>query len=337
MSLIAKPREGFVLGKFMPPHQGHVFLCEFARGCCEHLTILVCSMEGDPIPGALRFQWMKEMFPDCTVLHETRDLPQAPSCEDDLEFWERWRGVVAEAMCRSVGTSSQPDVVFASENYGQRLADVVDAKFVPCDIARTACPISGTAIRNDPLGNWKYIPPVVRPYYVKRVILFGPESTGKTSLAAQLARHYQTVAVPEYGRTYTEAFGSDCTPDDFRRIVMGHIASVAAAERQANRILIEDTDPVMTAVWSDILIGSREPWLAEFSNYGDLYLLTDIDMPWIDDGTRYFHNEGDRTRFFERCETELIQRGVRYRRVSGDAKQRLSTAIAAIDELLAGK
>ena len=64
---------GFLLGKFLPPHQGHVFLAEFARRHCDSLTILVCSLARDPIPGALRFAWMRELFPDCRVIPFTED------------------------------------------------------------------------------------------------------------------------------------------------------------------------------------------------------------------------------------------------------------------------
>ncbi len=336
MTFTKKPRDGFLLGKFMPPHQGHVFMCEFARQYCEHLTILVASLPDEPIPGKLRFQWMKEMFPDCTVVWTNTVLPQEPTGPEDTAFWDVWRAEVSYAMQESQGDNwSWPDVVFASEDYGHRLAKEVEARFVPVDIDRTARAISGTAIRNDPFGNWDYIPHVVRPYFTKRVTLFGPESTGKSTLAKQLGEHFRTVVVPEYGRTYTEAFGADVDATDLEHIVSGHIASVAAAKRQANKVLIEDTDPVMTAVWSDMLLKERNPWFSKFSDYGDLYLLTNVDIPWEDDGTRYFRNDEDRQRFFATCEAELKARGIRYVVVSGSREERLKTAIAAIDALLA--
>jgi NadR type nicotinamide-nucleotide adenylyltransferase len=335
MSYTAKPANGFVLGKFMPPHQGHVFLCEFARQYCARLTILVCSTADEPISGELRYEWMKELFPDCIVLHETRDLPQAPRGADDEEFWKSWRQVVGDAMRVSTETLDAPDLVFASEDYGLRLAREVGARFVPCDLGRLVRPISGSAIREDPFRNWEYIPQVVRPYFVKRVVVFGPESTGKSTLVAQLAIHYETLAVPEYGRTYTQVFGTECDADDLQRIVLGHMASVSAAKRQANKILIEDTDPILTAIWSEMLIGERDPWFDEFDEHGDLYLLTDVDIPWENDGTRYFRNDEDRIRFFNKCENELVSRGIHYVRVSGSREERFATATAAIDKLMA--
>lgn len=106
---------------------------------------------------------------------------------------------------------------------------------------------------------------------------------------------------------------------------------MAAGKRQANRILIEDTDPIMTAVWSDMLVGRRDDWFDTFNDHGDLYLLTDIDIPWVNDGTRYFGNDDDRRRFHEVCEAELQRRGVDYVVIRGSREERLNRAIEAID------
>lgn len=328
MSFLAKPKRGFVLGKFMPPHAGHVYLCDFARAYVEELTVLVCSLPDDPIPGALRFRWMQELFPSARVLHCEEILPQLP--EDDPEnFWPVWRDVVKRHHPEPV------DVVFASEPYGLRLAQEAGARFVPVDEARTAFPVSATAIRNDPYSYWRFLPGPVRPYYLKRVTLFGAESTGKTTLAAQLARHFDTIVAPEYGRFHTETFGAGATTaEDMRQIVMGHLAGVAAASLRANRVLIEDTDPVLTAVWSDTLAGSRDHWFDQYRDYPDLYLLCGIDLPWVDDGTRYFSDPEDRQKFHLACERELISRGADFVRIEGSPELRRAKAVEAVEQML---
>ncbi len=170
---------------------------------------------------------------------------------------------------------------------------------------------------------------------VRRVTLFGAESTGKSTLADALGRHYNTVVVPEYGRTYTEIHGQGAsTSNDMLTIALGHLERRAMLERKANRVLIEDTDPVLTAVWSDTLAGSRDPWFDAYRDYPDLYLLCDIDLPWIDDGTRYFRDPTVRRNFQRACERELATRGVKFVRIHGAQEHRLATAIAAIDSLL---
>ncbi len=315
---------GFLLGKFMPPHNGHVLLCEFAAAYVDTLTILVCSLPDDPIPGALRHRWMNELFPRARVVHLDRaNVPQAP--EDHAEFWNIWRNIVREF-------DGQPiDHVFASESYGHRLAQEVDARFVPFDIARSAAPVSGTAVRADPFSNWRYLPPPVRAHFAKRVCVFGPESSGKTTLANDLAKALDTICVPEYGRIYTENFGVDCNAGDLRRIAEGHIAATQALLKHANKLLICDTDPVLTALWSQMLLGRRDPALDGFADHADLYLLTDIDMPWVDDGTRYFSDTMRRKKFFDLCRAELERRQLPYVLVSGSPPQRLQAGLAAID------
>jgi NadR type nicotinamide-nucleotide adenylyltransferase len=170
---------------------------------------------------------------------------------------------------------------------------------------------------------------------LKRVTLFGAESTGKTTLGLALARHFNTVLCLEYGRLYTQIHGREAaTAADMMEIAKGHLASRHEAEKHASRILIEDTDPVLTQVWSDVLAGSHDPWFDAFEDYPDLYLFCDIDLPWVKDDVRYFSNPHDRQLFHDTCEHELITRGVNFVRISGAPEQRRATAVAAVEKLL---
>src|SRR5262249_341183 len=150
------------------------------------LTVVVGSLAGEPIPGALRHRWMSEIFPGVRVVHLTDENPQDPS--EHPAFWDIWR----ESLLRVL--PARPDYVFASEPYGPRLAAELGARFVMVDAARETFPVSGTAVRADPLAHFRHLPRCVRPYFVKRVSVFGPESTGKSTLARRLAAHYGTVS-----------------------------------------------------------------------------------------------------------------------------------------------
>lgn len=338
--MLPLPKLGFLLGKFMPPHEGHRFLCRFARARCEELVILVASMPDEPIPGRLRYEWMKTMFPDCHVVWTDEVLPQEPTGPDDDAFWETWKRVVSDAIQTSgvyAGLVDHPDAVFASEEYGRKLAATVDARFIPCDLIRQTVPVSGTLCRANIREQWHYLPDVVRSHYVQRVCLFGPESSGKSTLARALGDHFKTVVVPEYGRTYTEVFGPQVGEVDLMEIVAGHLASVKAAKMISGPVMIEDTDPIMTAVWSDMLVGARDDYFETFQEHADLYILCDIDIPWVDDGTRYFPEEEDRKRFFDLCKGELLDRNVPFVVVRGTVEERLEVAVEAIDGLFAGR
>jgi NadR type nicotinamide-nucleotide adenylyltransferase len=316
---------GFLLGKFMPPHLGHLMLCEFAQAHCDALTVLVCTRSTDPIDGDLRFRWMRELLPGTRVVHLSDDnAPQSPS--DNPNFWEIWRAFVRRAHPEAI------DFIYASEAYGLRLAAEVGAEFVPVDIDRRAVPIAATRVRAQPFAEWQFLPEPVRAHYARVVTVHGPESTGKTTLAKQLAAHFRTALAPEYGRIYCDVFGSNCTAADLRKIVRGQLAIQRAVKRQANRILIQDTDGVTSAAWADMLLGGRPPDLDEVAAPSDFYLLCDIDVAWADDGTRYrqLSDVASRRRFFDICRADLDRRSLPYAIITGDRVRRLQAAIAAI-------
>lgn len=315
-----------ILGKFMPPHLGHVFAVDFARRFADPLTVLVCSLDREPIPGRLRYGWMRELFPDCDVRHVTDDLPQEPA--DHPDFWAIWRSVAL------ANTPARPRWVFASEQYGFKLAEVLGATFIPVDVARSLVPVSGTAVRRSPMANWDYLPACVRPHFVRRVCLFGPESTGKTTLARDLARHFRTVWVAEFARGLLDHKGGRCDPADIELIARGQPAAEDALARQANRVLFCDTDVLTTTVWAEVLFDGCPEWvkrLAEGRTY-DLYLLLDVDAPWVDDNQRYLPHQ--RREFFDRCEAALRSRGRPYRVIRGGWPERFATAVEAVSTLL---
>jgi HTH-type transcriptional repressor of NAD biosynthesis genes len=322
-----RPR-GLILGKFLPPHLGHVYLGDFAQAYVERLTVVVGSLPSEPIPGALRQAWLRELFPDALVLHLTEELPQDPSEADD--FWKLWSKALRAIL------PEPPDCVFASEPYGKKLAEILDAEWIPVDLARALVPVSGSAIRADPMGHWRFLPTCVRPYFVRRVCIFGPESTGKTELARRLAERFGTAWVAEYARPLLALQGDRCAPEDIPRIARGQAASEDALARQANRVLLCDTDLLTTAMWSDLLFGSCPEWLRDEGRRRryDLTLLLDVDCPWVDDPQRFFPEK--RRAMLERCERELREAGRSWVVVGGTTwDDRFARAVAEVERLLA--
>ncbi|HEU4959274.1 MAG TPA: AAA family ATPase [Sphingomonas sp.] len=166
---------------------------------------------------------------------------------------------------------------------------------------------------------------------LKTICLHGPESTGKSTLAPRLARHFGSASVAEYGRTYTERFGTGWTMEDLVAIAKAHDAETRAAVATGRLPVILDTDPLMTCVWAEMLYGRHDPWFDAWTGTADLYLLFDIDLPWIADGTRMFGTAAERQKFFDLSRAILDWRGVRWAMVGGEGDARLASALAAID------
>ncbi len=315
-----------ILGKFLPPHMGHQYLMDFALNYVERLTVVVGTLDAEPIPGELRCAWVKEMCPRAEVVHLIDENPQEP--HEHPDFWQIWHDSLRRVL------PSGPDYLFASEDYGFKLAEILGARYIPVDHGRSLRPISGTALREAPMTNWEFIPPCVRPHFVRRVCIMGPESTGKSVLAKRLADHYRTVYVSEYARGYIELKDNNVDPDDFSFIARGHMASEDALARQANRILVCDTDLITTIIWSDLLKGHCPDWIREEADRRQyhLYLVTDVDAPWVDDPQRFFPKE--RQAFLERCQQELESRGRSYVIIGGSWDDRFHHACRAVDALL---
>lgn len=165
----------------------------------------------------------------------------------------------------------------------------------------------------------------------RTICLHGPESTGKTTIAPRLVAHYGGALLDEYGREYAEARGTDFTMADLVEIARTHDAGTRMMLATGADPVILDTDPLMTAVWAEMLFGARDPWFDAWQSTADLYLLFDIDLPWVADGTRLFGTPALRRRFFDLSRAELERRGVRWALVQGEGEARFAAAVAAIE------
>ena len=319
-------KEGLIIGKFMPIHAGHQHLIDTGKARVGRLTVLVCSHYWEPIPGEKRFEWVKEMNPDVNVVWVSEELPSQP--EEHPDFWDIWRRAILKYAPR-------PDVIFSSEDYGYKLAEVLGCEHVCVDPRRERYHISGEKVRADPYKWWGSIPPPVKAYYAKRVCIVGPESTGKTTLAAALAERLRTVGVPEYAVEYLKNGNDDLrSTEDIERIAKGQIESEDAAARVANRVLVCDTDLMTTATWSDHYFGDCPEWVVKesYARHYDLTLVTDIDIPWV--GSLWRDCPDKREHFRELFIRELRLRGRDYVVVSGgEPKERMESAVREIRAL----
>ena len=162
-----------------------------------------------------------------------------------------------------------------------------------------------------------------------RVCFHGAESTGKSALAHKLGAELGCPVVPEYGRTYAEHNGIELTMADLLAIAHEQDRLMRQAANKRPRLLILDTDPLMTAAWAEMLFGEVPAELLAYPK-AELYLLFAPDVPWVADGTRFFGTSEVRARFAGIAEDMLVRAGVAYRTIAGDWNERERQARAVL-------
>jgi NadR type nicotinamide-nucleotide adenylyltransferase len=180
------------------------------------------------------------------------------------------------------------------------------------------------------------------PINIVKVVLFGPESSGKTTLSRQLARHYNTVWAPEFAREYLQKKWNNerkiCEKDDLVPIAIGQMNLENSLAKKADKLLICDTDLLETKVYSEEFYGGTvDDKLndAAHKNEYDLYLLTYIDTPWEEDDLR--DRAAQRLEMFTAFENALKKHKKNYILLKGDKEIRLKNATKAIDKIIATK
>lgn len=165
-----------------------------------------------------------------------------------------------------------------------------------------------------------------------RVVLTGPECTGKSTLAMQLAQHYNTVCIPEYARQYIGSLTRPYAYDDVLHIAQTQVRQLDEYSGRANRILFLDTYLVITKVWFDLVFNRRPEWIdKELSTHSiDFYLLCDTDIPWEADMVR--ENGGTRRELLLGLyKKELTDFKCEFGIVRGLEEERLKNAIRMVD------
>ncbi len=169
----------------------------------------------------------------------------------------------------------------------------------------------------------------------RRIVLTGSESTGKTTLTADLARHYGAVWVPEYVRGYADWKGAALDAGDVEPIARGQIVAQDLALERAEKLLLLDTDLLSTVVYAEHYYGCCPEWVRAAADHrrAELYLLCDIDVPWTPDAQR--DRPGHRAVMHELFRRALTDRGFRFQVIRGGWRERFLAARLAIEDLVA--
>jgi len=193
---------------------------------------------------------------------------------------------------------------------------------------------------------------------LKKIVIIGPESTGKSTLSKQLAEHYATEWCEEYAREYLLTHGTEYSYDDLLAIAKGQVEledsyqlTVNSKQLSVNdsrfpthdsrlsthdfRLLFIDTDMYVMKVWCEYVFGKCHPYIEEqiAERKYDLYLLCNIDLPWVKDELREYPDEAPRRELYGIYKTILQNQSVPWVDISGNYEERLQKAIGAVDRM----
>ncbi|MBR5487502.1 MAG: AAA family ATPase, partial [Phascolarctobacterium sp.] len=231
------------------------------------------------------------------------------------------------------------DVVFCGNDYGK---DSLWNKCYPESeiyyFERSG--ISSTLIRSNPYEYWDFIPNVVRPYYVKKVLIVGGVSTGKSTLAKLLADYFTTNYIEEAGRELSKLSGTHTKmlQDDYIEILLTHKLNEIKSIQQSNRVLFEDTDALTTLFYMNLLknADNGKKQLAEaiaLNNEFDMVLFLEPDVEFIQDGDRNLTISKERLKYSEELK-EYYKRYCNVVSINGNYQERFKKAVEIVSDLI---
>lgn len=173
---------------------------------------------------------------------------------------------------------------------------------------------------------------------LKKIVIIGPESTGKSTLCGQLAHHYGSTWCPEFAREYLLTNGMDYSYDDLLTIAKGQLAleDEYTVMVHHTKPLFIDTDMYVMKVWCEFVFGKCHRFILEqiVKRKYNLYLLCNIDLPWVKDELREYPDLKSREHLYKMYKDILINQSVPWVEISGGDEERLVVAIEAVDKLL---
>jgi NadR type nicotinamide-nucleotide adenylyltransferase len=172
---------------------------------------------------------------------------------------------------------------------------------------------------------------------MKKVVVIGPESTGKSTLCEQLANYYNTSWVPEYAREYLLQHGTEYTYDELLTIAKGQVTLEESHIAKAidSKLLFIDTDQYVMKVWCEFVFGKCHPWILDqiTKRKYDLYLLCNIDLPWVEDVLREYPDLTSRQQLYNIYKSILSNQSVPWVEIAGNYDERFQKAIHAVNDL----